>query len=214
LRIIDMQTWPRREHFKTFNAFDQPHFGVCANVDLTTFQPFVKQQGSSITVAIIYLITRTANAIPEFRYRIRQEAVVEHQVVHPSATLLGADDLFTFSYFEYFEDFPKFAHAAAREIAYRKSHPTLENLPDRDDVLYMTAIPWVSFTSFMHPMNQQAADSIPRFAWGKFFKEGECLKMPLGVQAHHALMDGVHLGKFYTLFQEYLQQPEAVLGNG
>ena len=214
MHTIDMQTWPRREHFKTFNSFDHPHFGMCANVDLTTFKPFVKQQGYSITVAIIYLITRTANAIPEFRYRIRSEAVIEHEVVHPSTTTLAMDDLFTFTYFEYTEDFSKFAERAAQEIAYRQRHPTLENVPDRDDFLYMTAIPWVSFTSFMHPMNLQPVDCIPRFAWGKFFEEGGRLKMPLGVQAHHALMDGVHMGRFYSVIQEHFDQPEAALGGG
>jgi chloramphenicol O-acetyltransferase type A len=82
----------------------------------------------------------------------------------------------------------------------------------QDDVLYMTAIPWVSFTSFLHPMRLQPEDSIPRFVWGKFFEEGELLKMPLGVQGHHALIDGVHVGKFYAEIQDYLQQPEVILG--
>jgi chloramphenicol O-acetyltransferase type A len=61
-------------------------------------------------------------------------------------------------------------------------------------------------------MNFQPADSIPRFAWGKIFPEGEFLKMPLDVQGHHALMDGAHVGKFYAELQDYLNQPEVVLG--
>jgi chloramphenicol O-acetyltransferase type A len=36
--------------------------------------------------------------------------------------------------------------------------------------------------------------------------------MPLGVQGHHALIDGVHVGKFYAEVQDYLQQPEVMLG--
>jgi len=62
-------------------------------------------------------------------------------------------------------------------------------------------------------MQLQPADSIPRFVWGKFFEEGDLLKMPLWVQGHHALIDGVHVGKFYKKVQDYLQQPEAVLGD-
>jgi chloramphenicol O-acetyltransferase type A len=72
----------------------------------------------------------------------------------------------------------------------------------------MTAIPWVSFTGFMHPMQLHPADSIPRFAWGKFFQEGDQLKMPLSVQGHHALLDGYHVGKFYQLVQDYFNQFE------
>jgi chloramphenicol O-acetyltransferase type A len=185
---------------------------MCANVDLTEFQPFVKQKGFSITVAIVYLITRTANLIPEFRYRIRPGAVVEHDVVHPSTTILAGDDLFTFCWFDYFESFRLFSISAAERIASAKQHPTLENVPGRDDFLYMTAIPWVSFTSFIHPMHLQPPDSVPRFAWGKFFQEGERVMMPLGVQAHHALMDGLHMGQFYSTIQEFFHQPEAALG--
>ena len=75
----------------------------------------------------------------------------------------------------------------------------------------MTAILWVSFTSFTHPMQLHPADSIPRFAWGKTFEEGKSLKMPLSVQGHHALMDGIHMAKFYSEMEDYLQQPEVVL---
>jgi len=212
MRQIDIQTWPRREHFKVFNTFDYPHFSLCANVDLTAFYPFVKQRGISFTVAVVYVLARAANAIPEFRYRIRSGKVVEHEIVHPSGTILTDDDLFSFCTFEYIENFSEFAAKAAERIAYVNDDPTLEDGPEQDDLLYMTAIPWVSFTSFMHPLRLQPADSVPRFAWGKLFKEGESLKMPLSVQGHHALMDGIHVGRYYAEVQDYFQQPGAVLG--
>jgi chloramphenicol O-acetyltransferase type A len=61
-------------------------------------------------------------------------------------------------------------------------------------------------------MHLQGEDSIPRFAWGKFSEEGESLKMPLDVQAHHGLMDGLHMGRFFMLVQEYLSNPDSLLG--
>ena len=64
----------------------------------------------------------------------------------------------------------------------------------------------------MHPIPLNPADSVPRIAWGKFFEEGELLTMPLGVQAHHALVDGIHVGKFYAQVQGYLDQPQVALG--
>jgi chloramphenicol O-acetyltransferase type A len=212
MRTIDMQTWSRREHFKVYSAFDHPHFSMCANVDLTTFYPVVKQRGISFNVATVYVLARAANAIPEFRYRIRPGEVVEHEIVHPATTILTNDDLFTFCTFDYTEDFSLFAARAAEQIAYVKEHLTLEDEPGRDDLLFMTAIPWVSFTSFMHPMHLHPADSVPRFAWGKFFEEGKFLKMPLSVQGHHALMDGVHVGRYFAEVEDYLHRPEVVLG--
>jgi chloramphenicol O-acetyltransferase type A len=129
MRQIDIQTWPRREHFKVFNSFDYPHFSLCANVDLTTFNPFIKQRGISFTVAVVYVLARAANAIPEFRYRIREGGVVEHKIVHPSATILTDDDLFSFCSFEYIENFSEFAVKAAEMIACVKAELTLEDGP-------------------------------------------------------------------------------------
>ena len=161
---------------------------------------------------MVYVIARAANAIPEFRQRIREGGAVEHEIVHPASTIMAEGDLFTFCTFEYLEDFYLFAARAAEQIACVKEDPTVENEVGRDDLLYMTAIPWVSFTSFMHPLLLNPADSVPRFAWGKFFEEGKSLKMPLSVQGHHALMDGLHVGRFYSEVQAYLDDPDSVLG--
>ena len=122
------------------------------------------------------------------------------------------EDLFTFCTIDYIEDFSEFAARAAERIAYVKEHPTLKDESGQDDLLFMTALPWVSFTSFMHPMQLHPADSVPRFAWGKLFEEGEFLKMPLSVQGHHALMDGIHMARFYAEVQDYLHHPGLVLG--
>ncbi len=211
MREIDMRTWPRREHFELFNTFNHPHFNMCANVDLTAFFPFVQQRGVTFTVGIVYVISRAANATLEFRYRIRADKVVEHDIVSPSVTILVDNDLFSFCTIDYLEDFTEFAIKAAETISHVKQHLTLKNEPGRDDLLFMTALPWVSFTSFTHPMNFHPADSVPRFAWGKFFEEGGSLKMPLSVQGHHAVMDGLHMARFYAELQEYLDHPGTFL---
>ena len=141
MRTIDLQTWSRREHFKFFNSFDHPHFGLCANVDLSKFHPYIKQNGISFSIAVVYMITRTANAIPEFRYRIRPGAIIEHELVHPSYTLLIKEDLFCFCTLEFTENFPVFARDAMDQIAFVKEHHNLENTPGKDDLLFMTALP-------------------------------------------------------------------------
>jgi chloramphenicol O-acetyltransferase type A len=212
MRTIDLETWPRREHFMLYGAMDYPHFSMCANVDLTSFHDAVMQAGVSFTVATAYVLARVANDIPEFRYRIRDGEVVEHETVHPATTILTGEDLFSFCWFDYTEDFSAFLDNAAAQVARVKEHGGLETRPGRDDVLYMTSIPWVSFTSFMHPLPLNPADSIPRFAWGRFFRDGESLQMPLNVQAHHAVVDGLHMGRYYAGVQDYLWDPSFVSG--
>ena len=212
MRSIDMATWPRRDHFRLFRSFDHPHFNMSANVDVSGFQPFVKRNGHSLTVSMVYVIARTANAIPEFRQRIRGDQVVEHELVNPGFSILIDGDVFGFCHVPYVETFGEFARRAADGISQLKAHPDLEHDPERDDVLYMSPIPWVSFTSFSHPMQLHPADSVPRFAWGKLFRDGDALRLPLSVQGHHAVMDGIHMGRFYEQIQESLLRPDLVLG--
>ena len=207
---IDLETWRRRRYFELFSSFDHPHFGMCANLELAAFREQMKNSGVSFTVAFVYVIARAANAVPEFRQRIRSGRVVEHDVVSPSFTVLVDDDLFSFCTVPYCEPFTEFVDRTTAMIAHVKGHPTLEDEPGRDDLLYMTALPWVSFTSFAHPMQLHPADSIPRFAWGRFFQEGQGLKIPLSVQGHHALIDGIHMAKLYARVEECLQHPDGV----
>jgi chloramphenicol O-acetyltransferase type A len=211
MHTLDLQAWPRRPHFEFFRHYTYPHFSLCANVDLTAFYPAVKARGASMNVALVYLIARAANAVPEFRLRIRGDEVVEHDVVHSATTILAGDDLFSFCAFTYCDEFSAFAEHAAEQIARVQQHLVMEK-PPGDDLLYMTAIPWVTFTSFLHPLHLEPADSVPRFAWGKFFQEGDRLKMPLNVQGHHALMDGIHMGRFYAHVEADLREPARLLG--
>ncbi len=43
-------------------------------------------------------------------------------------------------------------------------------------------------------------------------QEGDRWKMPLSVQAHHALMDGLHMARYYALIQEGFDQPDFLSG--
>ena len=211
MRVIDLETWPRREHFSFYRDFHQPYFGMTANVDVTALRIAVREREVSFTVATVYVIARAANAVPEFRHRIRGEQVVEHDVVHPGTTILVNEDAFTFAMFEYDEDFSLFSAMAEMQIARAREDPSLDVDAGRDDWLFMTPIPWVSFTSFMHPMHQPPI-SVPLFAWGKAFGDGERLMMPLQAQGHHAVMDGLHMGRFYINVQQLLDRPGSTLG--
>jgi chloramphenicol O-acetyltransferase type A len=210
MRKIQLDGWPRRGHYQFFREFEYPYFSLCADMEISEFLPRIKVRGISFTAAIMYLIARVANSIPEFRQRVREECPIEYPVVHPSATILSKNDLFTFCTVEYREDFLEFIRSAEEEISRVKDQPDLKERIQDDSMLYMTSIPWVAFTSFMHPLKLMPGDSVPRFAWGKYLEVDGKLKMPLSVQGHHALMDGLHAAIFYQRFQELLDHPEQI----
>lgn len=207
MRTIDLEKWPRKDHYLFFSKFDYPYFSLAADMDLTAFLPMVKKESISFTAAMMYLIARCANGIPEFKQRVREGAPIEHDLVHPGGTILTHDDLFAFCTVAYQPNFREFIQEAEAEIARVKVQPSLEEKFPDDRMLYMSSIPWVSFTSFVHPVRLNPADSVPRFAWGKYRQEGERILLPLSVQGHHAVMDGLHAGKFYQEFQRLVDDP-------
>ena len=208
MRYIDLDTWPRREHFRLYRHLDQPHFNMCANVDLTAFYAATRTHGIGFTVGVLYVIARAANDIPAFRLRMRGEDVIEHETVHPSTTVLSDEGLFGFCSFDYLADLQSFAAGATQPLEQAKRQPKLQDGLDRDDILFTTSIPWVSFTSFAHPTHLSPVDCIPRMAWGKRFADGDRILMPLSVQGHHALMDGYHMGQYYERAQVYFSEPD------
>ena len=171
MRRITFDNPHRRKHFEFFNAMDQPHFNVTANVDISTLLPYLKENGLSFTPAIVYLISRTANDIVPFRWRIRQGEVVEHDAVHPSFTVLTkASDVFSFCYAEYTPAAATFMQRARAAIDQMQEEPVMEDHPERDDYLFLSSVPWISFTSIQHAMHYSPADSVPRITWGRYFE--------------------------------------------
>jgi chloramphenicol O-acetyltransferase type A len=211
MKLIDLEAWPRRAHYETYRHFDYPHFNLTASINVDHMLPIAQENNASLTIIITYLLTRTANQIENFRWRIRDDVVIEHEVVHPSITILTPDHLFSFCTMVYTPSFSTFAAEATACIAHVREHPTLEDKAYQDELLFMTSIPWVSFTSFMHPMHTHPVDSIPRIAWGKIYEIEGHQKMPLSVQGHHSLMDGLHVGQYFEKIQENCDRVEAFL---
>jgi chloramphenicol O-acetyltransferase type A len=209
MKSVDINTWNRRRHFELFNSFDYPHFNITAPVDIADFTERCKIRNVSFTVASAFLFGRTANELESFRYRIRGKNVVFHDVVHPSFTVMANNGLFSYCTVIYEKDFSDFNKSAKEKINRMKKDPSLSDEPGQDELIYMTAIPWVSFTSFVHPIHMDPVDSVPRIAWGKSYREGNTFKMPVSVQVHQALMDGQQVGEYFenaeALFKNFIK---------
>jgi len=202
MRTIDVQTWQRRCHFRLFQQMDYPHFNVCAPVNIAATLKVVKAKGGSVNLAVVYALARAANDLAPFRFRIRGEDVVEHDAVHPSITVLGEDDLFSYCTIPWSDEFVPFRTKAEALITLRKQERMLEDEPGQDDLLFMSGLPWIAFTSITHPIHMHPADSIPRISWGQFQVRGEEVPLPVSVQVHHALMDGLHVSRYFQRVQD------------
>lgn len=210
MKKVDLSNPHRKKHFEFFNSMSNPHFNITSPADITGLREI--RDAGSLNTRIVYLLSRAAHDVPEFRQRIRGKEVVEHQMVHPSFTVPTEEsEVFSFCTVEYDPRYREFRQRAEAEIERMRVAPSFEDEPGRDDYLFMSAIPWLPFTSIQHAMDYTAPDSVPRLSWGKFYEAGDRLMMPLSVQVHHALLDARHVARFYERFEELVAQAARVL---
>jgi chloramphenicol O-acetyltransferase type A len=152
----------------------------------------------------------TANLIREFRIRLFNGQLVEFDKIHATQTILNDDETFSFAYFEMKDDVFQFNESGREARERYKVLRSFDVESDRADLIYYSAIPWVSFTSFKHASRLDKSQTIPRIVFGKIFTDGDRMLMPLSVEANHMIMDGIHVGKFFNGFQENLNSATAL----
>lgn len=209
---LNLDTWPRRDTFNYFRTFDKPYFNITALLDISALLSLREHYDFKNFLAYHYLALRVANEIEPFRYRIAGDRVEIHDVIHGASTILMPNETIAFSYFDYLENFDKFSIEATRKInEVLEGTPKFEPRDDHHGVIHFTTLPWVSFTSFSHARNWGREDSIPKIAFGRFTKNDSKVMLPVSVEVHHALMDGLHVGRFLQRLEETLSTPEIYL---
>ncbi len=99
-----------------------------------------------------------------------------HDMIHPSFTdMLDGTDLFKMVTVNMEKSILDFSKKAKEKSRNQTDCFVFEDVEGRDDLTYITCVPWVSFTHLSHTISFNKDDSIPRLAWGKYFKENDKL---------------------------------------
>ena len=206
---IDTETWARREAFDYFRGFDKPYFNVCVRLDVAALKAAAAATGlGGFSLACHFMALRLANLHEAFRLRLQGGRVRRHPVVHGGTTVLRDDGSFSFAYLDDAVDFAAFCDQGAAAIAAARSgqapfNPRL----DDDAVIHFTSLPWLHFSSFSHARNWGREDSVPKIAFGRANVDGPHLWLPFSVEVHHALVDGLHVGRYVQHFESALRDP-------
>ncbi|HEX8426873.1 chloramphenicol acetyltransferase [Hymenobacter sp.] len=205
-QLIDLTTWPRREHFTFFSALDEPFFGLVADVDCTAAPAEAKRLGVSFFLYYLHCALQAANEVEEFRCRIEQGQVYRYDRIHASAVIGRPDHTFGFSFIEQQDSLTDFVAGAQAEIeaVQQATGLCLSEQTARPDAIHFSAIPWVRFTGLTHARGFQHPDSAPKISVGQTYQDGATLRMPVSVNLHHGLGDAYHVGLFLQAFQQRL----------
>ncbi|MEZ5084334.1 MAG: chloramphenicol acetyltransferase [Bacteroidales bacterium] len=208
MKFLDLNTWNRKEHFEFFSQFDEPFFGITSEVDCTNALKYCKDNHISFFSFYLHKSLTAANAIEEFRYRIENKRVVIYDNIHSSATIARDDGTFAFSFVPSDPDFLTFDSALKKETERIRNSTGLglNNKTIRNDVIHYSSIPWFKFTGLTHARNLKISDSCPKITFSKTYHKEDRMYLPVSVYVHHALMDGLHVGKYLALFQKLLNE--------
>jgi len=206
MQEIDIATWKRKEHFSFFRKADLPFYNITAPVDISGLKEFAKTQACSFNTLLVYLTTKAMNTVENFKFRLRGETVVLHDRIHPSfAHLKNGDDLFSLITVDFSDDLSAFDQTVRAAIAACDSYFNLAHLKGRDDFVFISSIPWISFTGIDHTLSLKKNDAIPRVTWGKYFDDNGRTLLPFNIQVNHMFVDGLHVGRFFAKLDRDIQ---------
>ena len=210
MRYLDKENWKRKKHFEFFKEFEIQYFNMCTNLDITTTFRYSKNNKLSLYRVVLYAVMHCCNALEEFRYRIREDdAIVIHGKVNPGVAMISDGDVYTNFIIPYKHKFSDFINEYNKASEEAKGNIIVgEDQEGKDDLIFISSIPWTSFTSITNPMRTGYRDSIPRIIFGKQFKQNGKIMMPFSVQVNHCLMDGIHVSKYYFKLSEILSNPD------
>lgn len=195
---IDLERWERKEYY--LHYMNNVVCSYCAVVDLD----ITRLKGQRLYPAMLWLLTRTVNQMPEFRTALRPEGPGVYDALHPAYTLFNPNQKnFTCVFTTYQEDYRTFLQAYEEDVARYSSSTRLIAKEGRPENSFdVSMIPWLHFTAFNLNIHNGGQYLLPIFTMGKYEDRDGKRLLPLAIQVHHAVCDGYHVGRFVDLLQE------------
>ena len=209
MQEIDIQNWKRKSHYELFGSYADPTFTISVRLDMTHFMAH-KPAGHGFFAPFTYLLMTAANRFEGLRIRWVDGRIVAFDTVHPSYTVLLADENFAFQSSVYGGDYATYQAAMRRDIQAAQQGEGSFQTNNRADLIYISSLPWLDFRSITNPLphGDKMSMSIPRFNWGKCVKEGDRYAMTLSATLNHAYIDGYETSMMMQQLQQLLDTCE------
>jgi chloramphenicol O-acetyltransferase type A len=208
MKIIDTENWNRKEHFDFFSKMASPYFGIVTEVDCTIAYQKAKENDYSFFAYYLHKSMIAINSVEEFKYRIVDGKVISFPTINAGATIGREDGTFGFIFVHFSQDFETFNTELQKEVQSVQNSIglRLNNDDIKKDLIRHSTIPWNSFTGLLHPTNFDQTESVPKITFGKFSIRDNKKYLPVSIEAHHGLVDGFHLAKYLSEFQNQLDK--------
>lgn len=201
---IDIEDWKRKEHFAAYRTAVKCGFSLTVKLDISQLIPFIKERGYKFYPVMIYLITKAVNQHPEFKMAMKEGELIVWDKVNPVYTVLHTDTE-TFSALTVPHKDSLIEFIDGYDVVLQKNINNRSFFPEKapDNHFNISALPWIHFDSFNLNIADFTDYFAPSFTIGKYQLEGNKMLMPLAIQVHHAVCDGIHVAKLIDTLEEY-----------
>ncbi len=204
-RTIDPAQWERQSIYSFFLPYEDPFFSITVPVDITDLMKHCKSIRESLFLHYLHGALSAVNDVQAFRLRFGPEGLRDYDCIHAGCTVSRPDRTFGFGFFPYQKDRKDFVLQGTDVLEQTRHAQVLSPLDERPDVAFFSVLPWLSFTSFKNPHRHMQGDAFPRIVFGKMSEHQSRWHIPVAVEVHHALADGIHVGDFFEALQRHWQ---------
>ncbi|GAB2509973.1 type A chloramphenicol O-acetyltransferase [Paramicrobacterium agarici] len=211
--VIDLDSWPRREHFEHYRNSVPCTYAMTVDLDVTAFADALRRSARKTYIAQIWALATVVNRHDEFRMCLTESgAPAIWPVVDPAFTVFNTErETFACVSAPYDSDFAVFHESAAALLAAHSRATEFFPLgaPPANS-FDVSTLPWASFTGFTLNIRDSWEHFAPIFTLGRYIERDGRTVVPLAVQIHHAVADGFHTARLVNELQELLNDPSWV----
>ena len=150
--IINLNEWKRKVHFQVFRDYIEPSYCITFELDITEFLKKIKNR-YSFTFSMIYVVSKCANEIEEFRYRFLNGVVVLFDKIDTAFTFLDNDtELFKVVNVKMTDTLDEYNALALNTVLSQKEYFTG---PLGIDVFQFSPFPWFPILIFPIPFQEK-----------------------------------------------------------
>lgn len=191
-----------------FGDFLTSRYSMTVRIDAQETYEMAKRENIPFFNLTSACILEALNEIPEFRWRIIGEEVVEYEVINAVSPIMQEDHTIREIEFKPVSEF-KNIHEWNNYVENKKNNIEdnqylVEPMKrDEEPIANLSCIPWLDFdamTNIIASPNQ----IMPVISWGKL-TDG---KIPISLTASHVFIFGWHFKLFYEKVEKYLNNPE------
>ncbi|MFR1758131.1 MAG: CatA-like O-acetyltransferase [Christensenellaceae bacterium] len=199
---IAVEHWARKEHYEHFMQEVVCSYSMTADLDIT------RLKGQRLYPAMLWLLTDTVQAIPEFRTAATEEGLGVYDGMTPAYTVFHQQTkTFSCLWTAFSEDYPTFLKAYEADLEAYGTDVHYIAKPGRPANSFdVSVLPWACFTGFHLNIAGDGKYLLPIFTIGRKFERDGRLYLPLAIQVHHAVCDGYHICLFVNTLQEKIER--------